>query len=216
MGDNLKACPSCAEQIQAAAVICRFCQYDFRSGAVGRPAPPPPSSGGGATKVILIVVAVVLLVPCVLGFLAALLLPAIARATRNAKATACVNNLAQLWKMEHGYRVQFGGTAKAMPHETGGAFWIKLTQTNPPLIDSSLKDIFQCPMKGTPNAAGTTDYRGPASRVETMSDGDAVGADRIGNHGALEGGNVLRKSGDILTVSDSDPLWRSAGSTTIP
>jgi len=212
MGDEMKACPACAEKVQSAAVICRYCQYDFRTGAVARQAPPPPS-GGGTTKVVLIVVAVVLLVPCVLGVLAALLLPAIARATRNAKLTRCVNNLSQLWKMQHNYMVQYGGVEKSMPREKGEEFWLKLTTTRPPLIDSTLMDIYQCPMEGSPNA-GTVDYRGPAMFVGVLADGDAVGADKVGNHGSSEGGNVLRKSGDVQTCSESDRLWRSAGSTT--
>jgi hypothetical protein len=203
-----KACPQCGEQIQDAALICRFCKADFR------PAPPPmpARSGGGVGAIVTVIVVVVFGGIFLAGVLAALLLPAIARATRNAKATACCNNLSQLWKLQHHYMVSFGGTAKSMPRETGGAFWLKLSQ----LVDPSLAEIYGCPFKGMANAPGTTDYRGPAGNGNTCADGDPVGADKINNHGPGEGGSVLRKSGDVMTVQESDPLWTIARTKTSP
>jgi prepilin-type N-terminal cleavage/methylation domain-containing protein len=160
-----------------------------------------------------------LVVIVIIGILAALLLPAIARAIRNSKVTRCVNNLAQLYKMQHNYMAQFGGGDKLMPTETGGAFWLKLTQTTPPLIDATLaaggNNIFGCPLEGNPNS-GTTDYRGPANNINsaTVGDGAIIGADKVGNHGANEGGNIIRKSSDVLTVGLNDPLWTQAGTET--
>src|SRR5262245_11123953 len=75
-----------------------------------------------------------LVVIVIIGVLAALLLPAIARAIKNAKIARCQNNLKQLWTMQANYMVQFGSADHLMPHDTGGAFWMKLTQTTPPLI----------------------------------------------------------------------------------
>lgn len=79
-------------------------------------------------------------------------------------------NLKQLWMMEWNYAVQFGGPEKRMPDDTGSAFWIKLTKTNPPLIDESLSDIFVCPV------TRARQYRGPSGDVNYYGDGDPVGA----------------------------------------
>ncbi len=91
-----------------------------------------------------------LVVIVIIGILAALLLPAIARAIRNAKATRCVNNLAQLYKMMHNYSAQYGGADKIMPVQTGQAFWLHLNTMTPPMIDNSLasgsSNIYGCPL----------------------------------------------------------------------
>ena len=157
-----------------------------------------------------------LVVIVIIGILAALLLPAIARAIRNAKVTSCVNNQSQLWKMMNNYMVQFGGTMKSMPSETCSDFWIKLTTITPPLIDPTLKDIFACSVKGAGVSYGQTDYRGPNGNVNTFGDGDPVGSDKTDNHGTNEGGNVLRKSGDVTTVPPGDALWAAASTKTCP
>ena len=148
--------------------------------------------------------------------LAALLLPAVSCASREDRMLDCVNNLSQMWKMQHTYMSKFGGRMKAMPVETCGAFWLKLQTTSPPLVDPTQSDLFACPLEGNSNSAGSTDYRGPSSNVNTFMDGDPVGSDRQGNHGTNQGGNVLRKSGDIVTVPNTDALWILAGTKTCP
>ena len=168
---------------------------------------------------IVVIVCCALVIPCVMviGLLAALLLPAISRATRNARVTNCSNNLSQLWKMQANYMVQHGGSHKLLSLERGGRFWTRLSDPDIMLIDNSISDIYQCPLQGSPNAGGT-DYRGPSSNVNKYRDGDPVGADQIYNHSddGSEGGNVLRKSGDVQTAGPDDALWKAAGRLTIP
>jgi prepilin-type N-terminal cleavage/methylation domain-containing protein len=152
-----------------------------------------------------------LVVIVIIGILAALLLPAIAKAIRRARVTSCANNLSQLWKMQNVYMSQFGGRMKAMPTLQGTAFWDALTKTQPPLIDSTMLDIFLCPVKGD-SPQGDYDYNGPAKPVSRLADGDMVGSDDRESHkeGASDegSGNVLRKSGDVLEVSGPD--WSKA------
>jgi prepilin-type N-terminal cleavage/methylation domain-containing protein len=155
-----------------------------------------------------------LVVIVIIGILAALLLPAIAAAIYNAKVTKCGNNLSQLFKMQANYRAQYG--RGDLPTETGGAFWLKLNTTTPPLIDNTLREIYACSAKGMPPAVGTTDYRGPAVNANTVADGDPLGADKVGNHKPGHGGNVVRMSGDVLVAPDTDPLWVACASKTMP
>jgi prepilin-type N-terminal cleavage/methylation domain-containing protein len=151
-----------------------------------------------------------LVVIVIIGILAALLLPAIARAIRRARVTSCANNLSQLWKMQNVYMSQFGGRMKSMPKDTGSAFWQALTTTNPPLIDATVNDIYLCPVLGS-SEPPACDYMGPGDIINKLGDGDIAGCDVESNHnegaGTSGGGNVLRKSGDVLEISAGD--WQN-------
>ena len=147
-----------------------------------------------------------LVVIVIIGVLAALLLPAIARAIRRARITNCANNLSQLWKMQNVYMSQHGGRMKLMPTEQGAAFWSKLKDVS--LIDSTLYDIFICPA----NADGSAEiaYMGPNQNVNKARDGDAVGADNT-KHETDESRNVLRKSSDVVEIPESE--WSTVSGT---
>lgn len=142
----------------------------------------------------------------ILAILASLLVPAIDRANRNSRVSSCCSHLAILWKMEYNYAQRYG----RMPDETGEAFWLRLSKPPMVFIDLTLADLYQCPVEGVDDPG--VDYRGPACDVERLGDGEPVAADVPGNHG--EGGNVLRKSGDVQCVGEWDQLWLRARSTT--
>ncbi len=130
------------------------------------------------------------------------------RTQDSARTITCANNLSQLWKSAYIYMVRFGGSHKLMPVETGDAFWLKLSSPGTPVIHGELIEIYQCPVENNDDKG--CDYRGPATNVNKHKDGDPVGADVDGNHGIGKGGNVLRKSGDVQTVSADTSLWKAA------
>jgi len=47
-----------------------------------------------------------------------------------------------------------------------------------------------------------------------MDRNDPVAADRPGNHGSGEGGNVVLRGGSVKSVPEADPAWVRAASTT--
>jgi hypothetical protein len=131
-----------------------------------------------------------------------------------AQLTACQNNLSQLWKMQCVYMSQFGGRMKRMPDATGKEFWLALSKTQPPLIDPTVADIFICPASGKDSKDGGCTYRGPAVNVAKLADGDVVGMCDDEAHGDVA--VILRKSGDAIVISRSDPLYEAALEKTKP
>jgi type II secretory pathway pseudopilin PulG len=159
------------------------------SAALGGP-PPPNKTSLAPCLIIGICVGVGGIV--ILGILAALLLPAIARATELAKVAACSNNLRQLYSLQITYMSVYGGPKKEMPSETGSAFWLKLSKTTPPLVTEM--EIYSCPVLAKPGER-SCDYLGPSQSANDLQSPDPVGADRPGNH--REGGNVIHKDGSV-------------------
>jgi len=158
-----------------------------------------------------------LVVIVIIGILAALLLPAISKAIWNARIANDCNNLKQLWTMQANYMAgPWGGRAHLMPADVGGAFWVRLTLVTPPLIDTTMGDIFDCPISPTLGSPTACEYRGPAGDANVAPDGNPVGADQVGAHGAGLGGVVLRKSGDVMEYAITDSMWAAAATALSP
>jgi len=130
-------------------------------------------------------------------------------AQKRAAVTSCANNLSQLWKLQYVYMSQFGGPKKLMPEQTGAAFWLALSKTKPPLVLTTVIDIYTCPVKGE---GSTCDYLGPPASVFDLAPDAWVGSDKAGNHS--EGGNAVRKSGDVHELQD--PEFRKASGSLRP
>jgi hypothetical protein len=131
------------------------------------------------------------------------------KALTRAKVTMCANNLRQLWTLETFYMSKFGGRMKALPSATGSAFWLALTKTEPPIINETALDVLVCPFSGQKPRNGFTTYRGPIVSANRLAGGDVVGCCEAGHHpdGTI---NVLKKSGDVVAVGPSDPLYKIA------
>jgi prepilin-type N-terminal cleavage/methylation domain-containing protein len=157
-----------------------------------------------------------LVVIVIIGILAALLLPAIAKAICQAKIANCASNLRGLWQMQNIYMAKCGGRNKIMCTATGVAFWAKLKDTaTGPLIDTSAQEIMQCPVIGSGNVSAI-EYSGPAANVNTVGDGVAVGCDTK-EHPCSKGSiNVIRKTGDVAEASNGDGLYSQASSECTP
>jgi len=156
-----------------------------------------------------------LVVITIIGILAALLLPQIAKAIRSARVTACATNLRSLQQSMMNYAIQYGGAYKNMPSDTGGNFWLKLQNTPKPIIDRY--EVFICPIAGDDVGPGVVSYRGPHVNVNKMEDKDPIGADKnqpANNHGPGEGGNVITKTGDVNRYDETDPMWQAAETKT--
>jgi hypothetical protein len=125
----------------------------------------------------------------------------------------CANNLSQLWKMEYGYKAQFGGPNKLFPATTGGDFWLCLMRTPVPLVDESIAtDIYSCPTAPSAARLGTTHYRGPASDVNAYPERDPVGTCMHTAASMI----VLYGTSDVMTVSSTSPGAQDALRMTRP
>jgi hypothetical protein len=128
-----------------------------------------------------------------------LLTPILVRAGRLEKLQACQGHLHAM------YEAQAKAPAKDV-QDVGRAYWVRLTQTQPPLIDPS---ILKCPFVDGPDAP-YCQYYGPGGDVTKVIPNDPIGSDMVTNHSddGKQGGNVLLKSGSVVT--DHTGAWGRA------
>ena len=133
----------------------------------------------------------------------ALFLPAWSRARRHGRIAACMDHLRQLHRAESAWESAHPGD----PPGAGKAYWTKLAKGTSPLAD---RKILACPLASPPEGPDGCAYWGPAGDTAKMDPADPLGCDAPDNHGehGHEGGNVLRKSGEVL--NDNREIWWGA------
>ena len=145
--------------------------------------------------------------------LLAIIIVARVRLDRLARREECLWNLSRI-----------GMTLQAtLPHRlaaweavgTGRQFFLDAPNwPGPPPVPIEPR-LFACPVVGRPApGAARVDYRGPARSLKQLEPGDPVAADRPGNHGAGEGGNVVLRDGTWIAVGELEAAWVRAAQTT--
>lgn len=132
-----------------------------------------------------------------LGIVIALLIPAVSRGNRIEKVLACQGNLRAM------HQAQLQAPAPG-PKQLGSVYWLRLAETKPPLLSA---DRLHCPLVEDP---APCDYFGPGADPAALQPKDALGCDNPRNHSddGKQGGNVLLKSGEVLT--DHTAIWAGA------
>ena len=102
-------CPYCAELIDTGLSSCPHCQSKLTiapaptQAPAAAPKPAKDSSKSTITIILLVVGGIILAGLCVVGILAALLLPAVGQAREAARGSMCKNNLKQIGLALHNY-----------------------------------------------------------------------------------------------------------------
>jgi len=139
----------------------------------------------------------------VIGILATLLIPRICPPNCPHATVHCSSNLRQLYQLGALYASTHQGK---WPDATGSALWLSFAKTSPPLIPSEELEVLLCPVRGE-SELGQCDYLGPSKPVSQLKPGDALAADKPGNHGEGYGGNVLLRDGSIAEYESLHPIW---------
>jgi prepilin-type N-terminal cleavage/methylation domain-containing protein len=145
-----------------------------------------------------------LVVIVIIGILSSLLIPAIVSSIRTTKITACASNQRQLYQLGTVYATSHKGN---WPSARGEELWLSLRRMVPPLIEEGHAGVLACPLKGESLGPDETDFRGPALPWSKIGAADPIGADKVGNHGDDDGGNVLLRDGSVQTYEKLDPKW---------
>lgn len=133
------------------------------------------------------------------ALLLGLLLPLRAYSRRHETLLLCRAHLQAL------HRAQADPRAAADAPPLGAAYWARLAQPPLSLVDSA---TLRCPLFDSERPC---DYRGPARPPAALPPHAAIGSDDTINHDphGHAGGNVLRKSGDVVTVPADGTFWQT-------
>ncbi len=134
----------------------------------------------------------------VLAVAVAMAVPAFSRASRHEKVQLCAGNL-------KGLHSAWSSLPKPVA-ERGRGFWAAVAKAAPTLVTPR---TLQCPFTEHVNPP-PVQYLGPSTDPATMGGDGLLGCDEYLNHHprGREGGNILRKSGRVVT--DAGDLWRKA------
>jgi hypothetical protein len=141
-----------------------------------------------------------LIILVIFGVLTAILVPHINRSIRNAQTTACASNLRSLVQASMHY------TIRHQPPYVFPSDFLDLQKGPKPVI--TRYEVFFCPLSGEQVRPGYCSYLGPFKGICLADGREIMAAERPGNHGPGEGGNVITKTGDIFYAPASDPVWR--------
>ena len=155
-----------------------------------------------------------IVVVAVFAVLAALAIPPYLRVRRQLTIGNCSGNLRSLWQAQFNYATAHGSPSQILPIHTGADFWLRLQRGPNPVI--TRYEVFFCVFSGDEVTPERTSFRGPSVPIYKLEETDPCGADKEGNHGLGEGGNLLMKTGDVNSFEESDPLWIRARTTTRP
>lgn len=150
-----------------------------------------PSRERGLTLVEVLVLVLALLIVVVL------VLPAIGQVSRRDKVARCIGNLQAL------HRAQ--ASAEPPGARLGFDYWLRLRNATPPLIGP---EALRCPLVDRPDAP-ECQYQGPRGDPAALQGVHPIGCDLEVNHSPdmKQGGNVLLKSGEVVTEKGDGGLW---------
>lgn len=133
------------------------------------------------------------------GVVVAILIPAMARSSRLDKVLACRANLKTLHQAQE-------KAPQPGAKDYGRAYWERLAAGASPLVSP---ETLRCPLVHHADAP-PCHYFGPPGDVSKIDAKDPIGCDMEHNHSddGKEGGNVLLKSGEVVT--DHSGVWATA------
>ncbi len=161
-----------------------------------------------------------LVVIAIIGILAAILLPALQRARKQAMKTDCKNNLVELGRYVTMYQDKFGG-GRSYPPAAGQTFLntLRNTPTTTTSIARGNDGLFVCRLTGNAPSPTNVDYRQPGAGIPGGRVSDSftqpmwpIVCDRPQNHdiSSQDDMNILTFCGSVIGANPGSPEWTMA------